>query len=138
MFNAETFYIGFCAGAMGIGITLLLLIPANSLIRSLADGVNVKASLPPVAALVLVGLSVVSYFAGRSDSVTKSGEERSGDSASNRLKNRDDSFYKKAQKSEKILVPVLFCARNSGQFLCLAGERFCWLESKKKDLWILL
>ena len=27
VFNAETFIIGFCAGAMGIGITLLLLIP---------------------------------------------------------------------------------------------------------------
>ena len=38
VFNAETFIIGFCAGAMGIGITLLLLIPANSIIRSLADG----------------------------------------------------------------------------------------------------
>ena len=33
VFNAETFIIGFCAGAMGIGITLLLLIPANSIIR---------------------------------------------------------------------------------------------------------
>lgn len=64
VFNAETFIIGFCAGAMGIGITLLLLIPANSLIRSLADGVNVKASLPPVAALVLVGLSVVLTLLG--------------------------------------------------------------------------
>ena len=51
VFNAETFIIGFCAGAMGIGITLLLLIPANSIIRSLADGVNVKAALPPVAAV---------------------------------------------------------------------------------------
>ena len=58
VFNAETFIIGFCAGAMGIGITLLLLIPANSIIRSLADGVNVKAALPPVAAVVLIGLSV--------------------------------------------------------------------------------
>ena len=57
VFNAETFIIGFCAGAMGIGITLLLLIPANSIIRSLADGVNVKAALPPVAAVVLIGLS---------------------------------------------------------------------------------
>ena len=79
VFNAETFIIGFCAGAMGIGITLLLLIPANSLIRSLADGVNVKASLPPAAALVLVGLSVVltllgglipSRTAAKSDPVT--------------------------------------------------------------------
>ena len=64
VFNAETFIIGFCAGAMGIGITLLLLIPANSIIRSLADGVNVKAALPPVAAVVLIGLSVVMTLLG--------------------------------------------------------------------------
>ena len=79
VFNAETFIIGFCAGAMGIGITLFLLIPANSIIRSLADGVNVKAALPPVAAVVLIGLSVVltllvglipSRKAAKSDQVT--------------------------------------------------------------------
>lgn len=64
VFNAETFIIGFCAGAMGIGITLLLLIPANSIIRSLADGVNVKAALPLVAAVVLIGLSVVLTLLG--------------------------------------------------------------------------
>lgn len=64
VFNAETFIIGFCAGAMGIGITLFLLIPANSIIRSLADGVNVKAALPPVAAVVLIGLSVVLTLLG--------------------------------------------------------------------------
>lgn len=64
VFNAETFIIGFCAGAMGIGITLLLLIPANSIIRSLADGVNVKAALPPVASVVLIGLSVVLTLLG--------------------------------------------------------------------------
>ena len=64
VFNAETFIIGFCAGAMGIGITLLLLIPVNSIIRSLADGVNVKAALPPVAAVVLIGLSVVLTLLG--------------------------------------------------------------------------
>lgn len=64
VFNAETFIIGFCAGAMGIGITLLLLIPANSIIRSLADGVNVKAALPPVTAVVLIGLSVVLTLLG--------------------------------------------------------------------------
>ena len=64
VFNAETFIIGFCAGAMGIGITLLLLIPANSIIRSLADGGNVKAALPPVAAVVLIGLSVVLTLLG--------------------------------------------------------------------------
>ena len=64
VFNAETFIIGFCAGAMGIGITLLLLVPANSLIRSLAGDVNVKAALPPAAAVVLIGLSVVLTLLG--------------------------------------------------------------------------
>src|SRR5699024_3306496 len=33
VFNAETFIIGLCAGLLGIGITLLLLIPGNSLIH---------------------------------------------------------------------------------------------------------
>ena len=64
VFNAETFIIGFCAGAMGIGITLLLLIPANRIIRSVANGVNVKAALPPVAAVILIGLSVVLTLLG--------------------------------------------------------------------------
>ena len=64
VFNAETFIIGFCAGAMGIGITLLLLIPANRIIRSLGDGGNVKAALPPVAAVVLMGRSVVLTLLG--------------------------------------------------------------------------
>ena len=64
VFNAETFIIGFCAGAMGIGITLLLLIPANQLIRSLAGDVNVRAALPPMAAVILVGLSVVLTLLG--------------------------------------------------------------------------
>ncbi len=64
VFNAETFIIGFCAGVMGIGITLLLLIPANQLIRSLAGDVNVRAALPPMAAVILVGLSVVLTLLG--------------------------------------------------------------------------
>lgn len=58
VFNAETFIIGFCAGAMGIGITLLLLIPANKLIHSLAGEVNVNAVLPVNAAVILIALSV--------------------------------------------------------------------------------
>lgn len=58
VFNAETFIIGFCAGAMGIGITLLLLIPANKLIHSLAGEVNVNAALPVNAAVILILLSI--------------------------------------------------------------------------------
>ena len=35
VFNAETLIVGFTAGAIGIGVTLLLLIPANAIIYSL-------------------------------------------------------------------------------------------------------
>ncbi len=37
VFNAETFIIGLCAGLIGIGLTLLILIPGNMLIHALAD-----------------------------------------------------------------------------------------------------
>ena len=36
VFNAETFMIGLCAGLIGIGLTLLLLIPGNAVIHSIA------------------------------------------------------------------------------------------------------
>ncbi len=58
VFNAETFIIGLCAGLMGIGLTLLLLIPGNALIHTLADSTEVNASLPAVYGIILVGLSV--------------------------------------------------------------------------------
>ena len=37
VFNAETCIIGLCAGLMGIGITLALLVPGNMLIHRLAE-----------------------------------------------------------------------------------------------------
>ena len=37
VFNAETFIIGLCAGVIGIGLSLLLLIPGNALIHYLAE-----------------------------------------------------------------------------------------------------
>ena len=43
---------------MGIGITLLLLIPANKLIHSLAGEVNVNAALQVNAAVILILLSI--------------------------------------------------------------------------------
>ena len=57
VFNAETVIIGFCAGLIGILITLLLTIPINAIIFALS-GVAVKASLPAVAATVLVLISM--------------------------------------------------------------------------------
>ena len=57
VFNAETIIIGFCAGFIGILITLLLTIPINAIIFALS-GVAVKASLPALAAIVLVMISI--------------------------------------------------------------------------------
>ncbi len=64
MFNAETCIIGLCAGLMGIGITLALLVPGNMLIHRLADTNQVSASLPALPAIVLIGLSVFLTFIG--------------------------------------------------------------------------
>lgn len=58
VFNAETFIIGFCAGLIGIGLTLLLLIPCNAVIHHLADTTAVSAALPFVPAAVLILLSI--------------------------------------------------------------------------------
>ncbi len=65
IFNAETFIIGLCAGLIGIGVSLLLLIPGNALIHSLAGTTDVSATLPASSAVVLVVLSVLlSLIAG--------------------------------------------------------------------------
>ncbi len=64
VFNAETFIIGTLAGVIGIGVTLLLLIPTNQIIASLAQGVNVKASLPAVAGIILIVLSIILTLIG--------------------------------------------------------------------------
>lgn len=64
VFNAETFIIGSLAGVIGIGITLVLLIPINQVIAMLAEGVNVKAALPPIAGVVLILLSIALTLIG--------------------------------------------------------------------------
>lgn len=61
VFNAETLIVGFTAGLIGIGATLLLIIPINAIIHSLAD-ISASAQLPPAAAIVLVGISMVLTF----------------------------------------------------------------------------
>lgn len=58
VFNAETLIIGFASGALGIIITLLLLIPANLILKSLTDIANL-ASLPYKGAIFLVLISMV-------------------------------------------------------------------------------
>ena len=64
VFNAETFIIGLCAGLIGIGLTLLLLIPGNAIIHSVADTAKVHAVLPIVPAIILILLSVVLTLLG--------------------------------------------------------------------------
>ena len=64
VFNAETFIIGLFSGLIGIGVTLLLLIPGNQLILYLTDNPDITATLPFVNAVVLIGLSVVLTLIG--------------------------------------------------------------------------
>lgn len=58
VFNAETIIVGFVAGMLGIGVTCLLNIPINMIIKSLSDLENV-AKLPVAGAIILVVISVV-------------------------------------------------------------------------------
>ena len=64
VFNAETIIIGALAGIIGVGITLLLLIPANKIIYIISNGANVKAILPFVAGIILIILSIILTLIG--------------------------------------------------------------------------
>ena len=59
VFNAETLIVGAIAGALGIGITMLLCIPINSLIAILSGVSGVAVTLPPIAGIVLVAISMI-------------------------------------------------------------------------------
>ena len=58
VFNAETLIIGLAAGVIGIGVTLLLCIPINAIIKAVA-GVSGIASLPIAGGIILVAISVI-------------------------------------------------------------------------------
>ena len=64
VFNAETFIIGLLAGAFGIGLTLVLQIPINHIIRTLSDQEGIRAFLPPGSALFLIALCVLLTLIG--------------------------------------------------------------------------
>ncbi len=77
VFNAETSLIGLFSGLLGIGITLLLLIPTNIIIESLTDLENV-AVLNVVHAIILIVISftltviaglIPAYMASKKDPV---------------------------------------------------------------------
>ncbi len=61
VFNAETLIVGFTAGAIGIGLTLLLIIPINAILHSVTS-ISASAFLPPVAGVILVIISMLLTF----------------------------------------------------------------------------
>lgn len=64
VFNAETFIVGCCAGLLGIGISLLALIPINSIIEQLSGITGLTAQLPVASSLVLIAISIVITILG--------------------------------------------------------------------------
>ena len=59
VFNAETIIVGFGAGIIGILSTVILCIPINAIIHHLTDNKSINAVLPPLAAIVLVVISML-------------------------------------------------------------------------------
>ena len=58
VFNAETFIVGLISGLLGIGITLILTFPINSLIYKVT-GVAIKVALPVAGGIILVVISML-------------------------------------------------------------------------------
>ena len=60
VFNAETLIVGFVAGALGIGITLLLILPINLVLHTLTGIDALSAALPVggAAALVIISMAL--------------------------------------------------------------------------------
>lgn len=59
MFNAETLIIGLGAGLIGIGVTLLLIVPINAILLHYTGIEGLKAALPWQGAAILVAISVL-------------------------------------------------------------------------------
>ena len=64
VFNAETGMIGLCSGLIGVGVTLLLLIPGNAILHHFMGTNEVSGVLPVPGAVALVVLSVVLTLIG--------------------------------------------------------------------------
>lgn len=58
VFNAETFIIGLTSGVIGIGVTVLITIPASIIVYNMTDIANI-ASLPVVGAIILIVISMI-------------------------------------------------------------------------------
>ena len=65
IFNAETIIVGLCAGVIGIGASLLLLIPINHILIGLTKISALKAILPAAGGVALVFISIfLTFIAG--------------------------------------------------------------------------
>ncbi len=58
VFNAETFIVGLLSGIIGVGITVMLLIPGNTIIHRVTKTTSVNASLPIGSGIILIVLSI--------------------------------------------------------------------------------
>ncbi len=59
VFNAETLMVGLCAGLVGIGMSLLLILPINAILLHFTGLEGLKAILPWQAGVILVAISAV-------------------------------------------------------------------------------
>ena len=65
VFNAETLTVGFVAGAIGIGISLIFVVIINIILNILTGLPNLSASLPVGAAFLLIAISMfLTFIAG--------------------------------------------------------------------------
>ena len=62
VFNAETLIEGLCSGVIGIGLTLLLILPINAIVHKLTGIQTLNAILPPAGAVILVVISMALTF----------------------------------------------------------------------------
>jgi len=63
VFNAETFIIGLTSGLLGIGITFLISIPINEILKSLVD-ISGLCKLPIKGSIILVFISIILTLIG--------------------------------------------------------------------------
>lgn len=62
IFNAETIIVGLCAGVIGIGMSLILLVPINHILIGLTKISALKAILPAAGGVILILISVLLTF----------------------------------------------------------------------------
>ena len=65
VFNAETLFVGFCAGVIGIGVSLIFVVIINIILHALTGIPNLNAVLPWQGALILIAISMfLTFIAG--------------------------------------------------------------------------